>query len=262
MPTPIASNQHQADVGRTSPMTVLRHVVRGWSINRSLVIAGVALWGVVAANALFRQEGPHPAPLFEVAQSDVVRQDALARPVATMPPSRPAAEGPDELALVQQIQQALAARGYDVGTVDGVFGPRTEAAIVAFARDTGHEVRGLSNAELLARITGAAAGAQSAPQRRVRTTPIRIDDLIAEHPAAAEPQASQPSAVADPLVLAVQRVLAELGYGPGSIDGVVGPATRQAILSFRADRGLAGGGTVTDDLIAELASVTGKPVVP
>ena len=98
--------------------------------------------------------------------------------------------------------------------------------------------------------------------RLVRTTAIRIDDLIAQDGSDAASGADELRPSADPVVLGVQRVLADLGYAPGRIDGMVGPETREAIARFRADRSLAGDGTITRDLLAELAAVTGKPVVP
>jgi localization factor PodJL len=42
--------------------------------------------------------------------------------------------GPD---LVRQVQDLLAARGYDVGTPDGRFGPRTRSAVAAFQEEMG-----------------------------------------------------------------------------------------------------------------------------
>ena len=39
--------------------------------------------------------------------------------------------GPD----VEQLQRILRGAGYDTGPTDGIFGPRTEAAVRAFQRD-------------------------------------------------------------------------------------------------------------------------------
>lgn len=50
------------------------------------------------------------------------------------------------------VQNALAARGYDVGTIDGVIGPLTEAAIADFERRAGLPVTGRANRELLLRL--------------------------------------------------------------------------------------------------------------
>jgi peptidoglycan hydrolase-like protein with peptidoglycan-binding domain len=38
---------------------------------------------------------------------------------------------------VKELQQKLQAKGFGPGPIDGVFGPRTEAALVAFQRATG-----------------------------------------------------------------------------------------------------------------------------
>ena len=50
------------------------------------------------------------------------------------------------------IQRALAERGYDVGTIDGVIGAKTEAAIQDFQRRQGLKATGIANAEILAAL--------------------------------------------------------------------------------------------------------------
>ena len=49
--------------------------------------------------------------------------------------------------LVRRVQQILVERGYDPGPVDGLWGPRTEAALRAFQRDHGLEVDGTLDEE-------------------------------------------------------------------------------------------------------------------
>jgi S1-C subfamily serine protease len=49
-----------------------------------------------------------------------------------------------------------------------------------------------------------------------------------------------------------QRLLADLGYAPGPVDGVIGPKTRVAIWAFQADIGLPVDGQFSDELIAAL----------
>ena len=57
------------------------------------------------------------------------------------------------------------------------------------------------------------------------------------------------------MVLAVQRALTLLGYAVGPADGVMGSATRRAILAFQKDRGLAEDGRPTQALVALLNSL-------
>jgi len=45
--------------------------------------------------------------------------------------------------LVKALQEKLSQLGYDVGSVDGVFGPRTEAAVLKFQQNRGLDVDGV-----------------------------------------------------------------------------------------------------------------------
>ncbi|MEC7965486.1 MAG: lytic murein transglycosylase [Pseudomonadota bacterium] len=67
----------------------------------------------------------------------------------TFPPDTNGLTKADRLAL----QRGLQAKGYDVGTVDGVIGAKTEAAIRDFQRRQGLEVTGTANRDLLARLS-------------------------------------------------------------------------------------------------------------
>ena len=50
------------------------------------------------------------------------------------------------------IQRALSSRGYDIGTIDGVIGAKTEAAISDFQRAQGLTVTGTASTDVLARL--------------------------------------------------------------------------------------------------------------
>jgi peptidoglycan hydrolase-like protein with peptidoglycan-binding domain len=45
--------------------------------------------------------------------------------------------------LVKALQEKLSQFGYDVGSVDGVFGPRTEAAVLKFQQNRGLDADGV-----------------------------------------------------------------------------------------------------------------------
>ena len=59
-------------------------------------------------------------------------------------------------------------------------------------------------------------------------------------------------AAPDPLVEAVQRELAERGYDPGSVDGVLGRRTRDVIRKFQRSVGLFDTGQIDDATLAAL----------
>lgn len=52
----------------------------------------------------------------------------------------------------------------------------------------------------------------------------------------------------------IQRLLAEQGYDPGPVDGLMGPRTLTAIEQYRQDKGLGRSGIATRDLLAHLQS--------
>ena len=70
------------------------------------------------------------------------------------------------------------------------------------------------------------------------------------------PAEVQPS----PRILAVQKALAKLGYGPLKVNGRPGGETRTAIQRFQRDRNLSADGEITDRLVRELASVSGTAI--
>ena len=95
--------------------------------------------------------------------------------------------------------------------------------------------------------------------------PAKQEPQIAAPPQTASPSTPEPSVpeqnqMAEPrTVMAVQRALAQLGYPVGSADGVVGPATRRAILAFQKDRGLVEDGRLSPALVALLNKLAAEP---
>ena len=57
-------------------------------------------------------------------------------------------------ARVKQIQQALSDKGYNVGPVDGMFGPMTDAAVRDFQKDAGEYVDGIVGPKTWAALFG------------------------------------------------------------------------------------------------------------
>jgi len=233
-----------------------RRRLRDWVVRRprdtvALLVAVVAT-GAIAVNALILQTGPHPAPLFALRPAAPGHgagvAEALPRPrpaaheVARADPRTPRTR-PE---LVADIQRGLARRGLYHGAVDGIYGPKTDAAVRDFAHAAHLKVGNEPTEALLASIAGSAIKeiqpAPVASMTRPRRDPIA--DLIG------------PSS----RILAVQRTLADFGYGQIKPTGIPGPETVAAIEKFERARRLPVTGQVSDGLVRELAAVTGRPL--
>lgn len=88
------------------------------------------------------------------------------RALSSHPTLRFGARGPS----VSQLQQLLARSGHNPGPVDGVFGPRTQAAVLAFQRDRRLIVDGIVGPQTWGALTGASGPAPSAPSGGTHVT--------------------------------------------------------------------------------------------
>jgi hypothetical protein len=102
-------------------------------------------------------------------------------------------------------------------------------------------------------------------------SPVRSSGApAAAPPSAARPPApalaathSEPAANLPPAarrVAAVQRALTEFGYGQLKPTGAIGADTQAAIQKFERERKIAVTGQISDRLVRELATVTGRPI--
>ncbi len=108
---------------------------------------------------------------------------------------------------VRVLQQALVDLGYDVGGIDGRFGPRTESGVRAFQGRFGLDVDGIVGRATKTAITG-----------------LRFDDSTGEVLSVGTRGAE---------VRTIQEQLAAHGFDPGPADGIFGPLTLRAVLSFQ-----------------------------
>lgn len=126
---------------------------------------------------------------------------------------------------VKVLQRALRRAGYDAGTIDGIFGSGTEAAVRAFQRANGLTVDG---------IVGSRTWAALAPYTEVEDSWLRRGDR-------------------GPEVEALQRALERAGFSPGTPDGVFGARTEAAVRAFQRANGLQADGIVGPRTRAALA---------
>jgi peptidoglycan hydrolase-like protein with peptidoglycan-binding domain len=214
---------------------------------------GVALFvvlvavGTILLNALYRQPGPHPAPIFSVKPRPVATEPAEVVP--PMPRTRPAPmiAKPEAVArsradITTDIQRELSRRGLYDGPVDGVTGPKTDAAIRDFETSVKLRVSGEPTEDVLRAIQRTPLKTEAVPRPTPRPDPIA--DLIAP----------------TPRVIAVQRALNDFGYGPVKATGLYGTETIAAIQKFERDRKLPVTGQISPRLVRELAALTGRPL--
>lgn len=231
----------------------------GWS-HRDAVAFIVATLATIAivVNGLLLQAGPHPAPMFKssVAEAPSVAKDVM------LPRTRPArvAAKPDPSVrpmpeIVADIQRELVRRGFYDGVVDGRYGPRTAAAVRDFEQVAGLQPGAEPSEALLSAIKRSNAKPAKTPSGgRPPAQPVRLDPIA--EVLAAEVLARSPSK----RVLAVQRALADYGYGQIKSTGVVDADTKAAIEKFERERKLPITGQASERLVRELAAITGRPL--
>jgi peptidoglycan hydrolase-like protein with peptidoglycan-binding domain len=217
----------------------------------ALVLAGCAV--TIMANALYGQPRPHPAPIFAAmsapADPGPVTTGALRMPQPApvpvpvpaptpraMPALAPQQAAPSRGELLAAVQTELTRMGFYKGTVDGIDGPRTDAAIRDFQAAANLRQTGEADAALLDLMRRA-----TVVETKPSVTPV----------AAAAP-------APNPRLIAVQRALSDYGYGPVKASGLAGPETRAAIERFERDRRLPVTGQMSDRLVRELSAMTGR----
>jgi peptidoglycan hydrolase-like protein with peptidoglycan-binding domain len=244
-----------------------------WSYRDAVAcLVGAIATGAILINGLFLQSGPHPAPIFNsgpIPVAAIATKDAAvggpprpresvpvkaepaslkAEPVKVEPPaaSRSAVE------IISDIQRELARRGFYEGAVDGVYGSKTDTAIRDFEQAAGLKSSSEPNAALLRTI--ARSNVKAAKAATVGTGAGRVVPPPARNDAITE--ALGPSK----RVMAVQRALAEYGYGQLKPTSVIDRETRTAVEKFERERKLPITGQVSDRIARELAALTGRPL--
>jgi len=109
-------------------------------------------------------------------------------------------------------------------------------------------------AETTTAATEVPAAAPVAAVPAPAANPARVDELarLVETAMADTPQIN--ATPASPNVVEAQQLLTQLGYQPGTIDGLFGARTRGAIEAFETARGIPVTGAVSDGLLAQLRS--------
>jgi peptidoglycan hydrolase-like protein with peptidoglycan-binding domain len=142
--------------------------------------------------------------------------------------SAAAPRGADDPKVVRRVQQTLNNRGFDAGSVNGVLGPSTRAALKRFQQGENLEASGELNPQTLTAL--------GIPEEKERASTGEASAKI--------------SAAAD--LRDVQRVLRDRGYYKGPIDGVMGPETRSALTALQRAENLEPTGALNSRTLAVL----------
>jgi hypothetical protein len=205
------------------------------------MVAGLiafAAASAILANALFLQNGPHPAPMFGTATppSALLMQNPLPRP-------RPAEADPLPLAEPKRSDSSL----FDPKPVEPPPEPRTVEQRSVVQRPAEPRASDSHANDPMANLVRATAPTPSqSPSSALR-------------PPAPIPTTGSISGGAK-RVAAVQRVLTEYGYAQLKPTGMLGPDTKAAIEHFERERKLPVTGQVSDRLVRELYAATGHAV--
>ncbi len=130
---------------------------------------------------------------------------------ATVEPLRLGGRGSE----VKAVQKRLKELGYLNDSADGVFGPKTEAAVKAFQKRNGLTADGVVGTATRAKLDSSSAKAASSSTSATTTnSTLRSGSTGSE-------------------VKELQQRLKELGYYTGSVDGVYGSGTIKAVRAFQ-----------------------------
>jgi hypothetical protein len=195
------------------------------------MVAGMIAFAAVSAiigNAIFLQAGRHPSPMF--GSSVTVPMPAPAAVVPVLPKPRPSD------AALRPNDAKLDPRMFDAKPVDG------KADAKPVERASADPMAGLVKSTTTPPAASTAVARPPAPVPNVARDPL--GDLI----------------VSSRRVAAVQRALTEYGYGQLKPTGTAGSDTQAAIQRFERERKLPVTGHISDRVVKELATVTGRPI--
>jgi peptidoglycan hydrolase-like protein with peptidoglycan-binding domain len=134
-------------------------------------------------------------------------------------------------ATVRKVQETLNARGFKAGAPNGILGETTRTALSAFQKSENLAVTGGLNPRTLAALGIREDSASSGATRGADSSSATIREL--------------------------QRKLASRGYRPGAPDGVMGRATRAALMDFQRAEKLPITGRADRETLAALGIGTG-----
>ncbi len=173
--------------------------------------------------------------LIFVGQVLIIPTGSSPTPPPPPPPSTicPRLSQGDRGPAVTRLQALLKNAGFDPGPADGIFGPRTDAAVRAFQRQRGLPVTGIVDIPTWVAL-GENCGVTPGPPPPPPPPPEEC------HCPVLRPGRRGPA------VRLLQRLLQERGFYSGAIDGDFGRRTERAVRQFQRQQGLPVTGVVDE----------------
>lgn len=136
---------------------------------------------------------------------------------------------------VYDLQKELHNMGYNTGGIDGIFGLATKNAVLSFQRAHNLSADGIVGPMTEAKLNGTGSVTSS------------YSSILREGSIGSQ-------------VLSLQQQLVELGYNTGGLDGIFGPATKNAVMQLQRKYGISTDGVVGPQTYAVLSSARGNSV--
>ena len=228
-------------------------------------LVALIAFAVVGVNAAYLQPGAHPSPML----STRAQAPADALPMASLAPTAQSiAMAPAPIVPPSRSYEATASIPAQSVLAAGTRAPYRAPAPVARPAELARAASPVNAAPVAPVVASAPVTNVTTAPRPVETIAVvdPIGALLAPVIGAAQgsgqplPLSGAETRSAQPLVAAVQSVLAEMGYAPGSVDGVIGPGTEEAIRRFQLRRALEPNGQITTELLQEIERVTGTRI--
>ena len=144
---------------------------------------------------------------------------------------------------IEEIQSILKSEGYESGNTDGRMGKETRDAIKGFQESIGLKSTGYVDKSTLTQLEDS--------RRAKEILESKKDYALNKSKETRHKDSSK--AEFKPTAKEIQTALKNAGYDPGSVDGKIGPRTRQAIKDFQKSKGLVPDGVVGPKTWASLS---------
>lgn len=212
----------------------------------------------IFVNAVWYQNGSHPAPLFATRTINTVMPidekktaSVVKEVVKTKAITAPAEVSASSKEVLREVQTALSVRGYYQGKLDGVYGSRTKKAISQFQKDHSLKQDGKASVRLLTQVLMSASA-------RPAEVPVPKKSELVQKPTPVKTVAvsnAKPEEQADGLVARIQSGLRAYGYDDLVVDGRMGQQTATAIQRFQLDYGMKITGEPSSTVLKKLRDI-------